>query len=98
MCVVCGCRVLCIRGQSFPRNTVWYHYLVSPFFLCQLSRTFQSGRREEQKENTRPKVRKIRRPRNFTRKDLEEKKKEQTEGQRGTGSSISLKIRKKRER
>lgn len=75
VCVVCGWRVLCIRGQGFPHNTVWYHYLVSPFFLCQLCITFQSRQREEQKENARLKLRKRRRRRNFANKDLKKKSK-----------------------
>lgn len=55
---VCGWRVLCGRGQGFPHNTVCYHYLASPFFLCQLYITFQSRQREEQKESMRRKLKK----------------------------------------
>lgn len=96
---VCGWRVLCGRGQGFPHNTVCYHYLASPFFLCQLYITFQSRQQEEQKGSTRRKLKKTQKQtgkRHKWRFEVEQK----TEGQRGVSSSILErgKIRKARMR
>lgn len=46
VCCVCVWQIWYVRGQGFPHNTVWYHYLFPSFFLCQPCIPFQSRQRE----------------------------------------------------